>query len=112
MTTRWVLIATIALTLFRSTSWANDIFIEAYGDSIEMSLIQKNGQDNDIDLYVSGDYNSTTVTQDGNYNTANIIQSGPEPVTVDILQTGDNFSTTVNLYCTTPNGCSVTVTQY
>lgn len=87
------------------------MFLEAYGDSIELSLIQKNGQDNDLDLYVSGDYNTADIVQDGNYNTVDIIQSGPEPTTTTIYQNGDNKNFTVNQYCTTQGGCSVTVTQ-
>ena len=111
MITRWALTVIIALTLSSQTS-ANDLFIEAYGDSLELSLIQKNGQDNTLDLYISGDSNTADVVQDGNYNTATISLTGPEPTSTTINQTGNNFSTTVTQYCATTGGCSVTVTQY
>ena len=110
MTICWAL--AIILSTLPNVSNANDLFLEAYGDSIELSLIQKNGQDNDLDLYVSGDYNTADIVQDGNYNTVSIIQSGPEPTTTTIYQNGDNKNFTVNQYCTTQGGCSVTVTQY
>jgi len=111
MTTVWARVLTIALIFSSQTSWANDIFLEAYGDSIELSLIQKNGQDNSLDLYISGDNNKATIVQDGNYNVVDIIQSGTEPTTTNIYQLGDNKNFTVNQYCTTQGGCSVTVTQ-
>jgi len=113
MTTGWVKALTIALMLFNATkSFANDIFLEAYGDSIELSLIQKNGQDNNIDIYANGNNNSISIVQDGSYNIADVTQTGPEPTTTTINQTGDNFNTTVTQYCNTQGGCSVTVTQY
>lgn len=112
MTTGWAKALTIALTLFSQTSWANEIFLEAYGDSIELSLIQKNGQNNSLDLYVSGPNNIATIVQDGNSNVVDIIQSGTEPTTTNVYQLGDNKNFTVNQYCTTQGGCSVTVTQY
>lgn len=112
MITVWARVLTIALILNSQTSWANDIFLEAYGDSIELSLIQKNGQDNSLDLYISGDYNTADIVQDGNNNVVDIIQSGTEPTTTNVYQLGDNKSFTVNQYCTTPGGCSVTVNQY
>jgi len=112
MITVWARVLTIALILNSQTSWANDIFLEAYGDSIELSLIQKNGQDNSLDLYISGDYNTADIVQDGNNNVVDIIQSGTEPTTTNVYQLGDNKGFTVNQYCTTPGGCSVTVNQY
>jgi len=111
MLSRFVKSSSIVLILFGGSVWANDIFLEAYGDSIELSLIQKNGQDNDLDVYVNGNYNTVNVVQDGNYNTFTIEQTGTQPTTTNVYQNGDNFSATVTQYCTTQGGCSVTVTQ-
>lgn len=105
--------AVIILILLKSTNvFANDIFLEAYGDSIELTLIQKNGQNNDLDLSISGDQNTASIVQDGNYNTVDIIQSGTGPTNTNVNQTGDNFNITVTQYCNSQGGCSVTVTQY
>ena len=112
MTTGWAKALTIALTLFSQTSWANEIFLEAYGDSIELSLIQESGQDNIIELYINGNYNTADIVQEGNNNVVDIIQSGTEPTTTNVYQSGDNKGFTVNQYCTTQGGCSVTVNQY
>ena len=112
MITGWVRAAVMMLILFKSTNLlANDIFLEAFGDSVELTLIQKNGQNNDLDLSISGDHNTASIVQDGNNNTVDIIQSGTEPTNTSVYQLGDNKNFTVNQYCTTQGGCSVTVTQ-
>ena len=113
MTSVWATALATALILFNATNaWANEIFLEAYGDSIELSLIQESGQDNIIELYINGDYNTADIVQEGNNNVVDIIQSGTEPTTTNVYQSGDNKGFTVNQYCTTPGGCSVTVNQY
>ena len=51
MITRWVLTATILLTLFKSTSWANEITIEQIGDNLDLTIVQKGGN-NVVKQYV------------------------------------------------------------
>lgn len=110
MTIVWVLIQT-TLLLLSSHSSANDLFVEMYGDSQELSLIQKNGQNNDAELYITGDENIAIIVQDGSSNYINLTQSGDYSTTTSINQTGDNKGLTIDNYCTNPSGCSISVTQ-
>ena len=71
MTTNWVAKATILLTLFSpTTSWANEITIGQIGDDFTLTIVQ-DGQDNSIsgttNTPVTGDSNSLSFTQNGNY---------------------------------------------
>ena len=100
----------VVIAFASSKSNANDIFIEQYGDSFEMSLIQKNGSNNYFDLYSNGDTFTYDVVQDGNDNDVILILSG-NPTDVTINQTGDDFGIAINYTCT-GESCSMSVTQY
>lgn len=62
MTTRWVLIVTIALTLFRSTSWANEIYITQSGDGLSLE-VQQRSKDNYVSLNETGNNNTVVIRQ-------------------------------------------------
>jgi len=79
-----------------------------------MTLIQKNGSDNDLSLSATGDDHIIEVVQDGFNNSADITSAGDYPNDITVNQTGDNFGVIINQYCVTPtaNGyCHVSVTQ-
>ena len=107
----WAWAAVIALALHSPTN-ANDIFIEQFGDGLEMSLIQKNGSNNDLDLDVTGDYHIIDIVQDGNSNIADITIDGLYPTELNLYQDGSSFSYILNQYCTNSAGCVINITQY
>ena len=112
MRTVIVLALAAATALVSHSSSANDIFLEAFGNSFEMTLIQKNGVDNDLDLDITGDEHIIEVVQDGNGNISSITIDGDYPTDISVLQSGDNLSYILNNYCTNSTGCIISVTQY
>ena len=110
-----IVLALVAATVFTSSkSNANDIFIDAFGDSYEMQIIQKNGSDNDFDLNAIDGEHILDVVQDGNNNSANVTLSGSNPTSITLNQTGDNLGYTLTHICTNPGidgYCHVIVTQ-
>lgn len=104
----WAL-AVVILSISTSSN-ANDIFIDAFGDSAEMSLIQ-DGDGNDIDFTLVGNNQSVGISQTGDSNTATITIDGTSPTTLLLDQTGNNLNYILNQYCTNVNGCSIIVTQ-
>ena len=105
-------IITLALP---NRSNANDLWIEAFGNSFEMDLIQKNGQNNDLQLYVYGDYHLMDIIQDGNNNLADITVDGLYPTNLTLYQNSNNQSFQLNYYCNNPGFdgyCYINVVQY
>ena len=108
-----IVLALAAVTAFTSSkSNANDIFLQAFGNSFEMQIIQKNGSNNDLDLDVTGDYHVIDIVQDGNGNVADITIDGIYPTELNLYQDGNSFSYILNQYCTNSAGCVINVTQY
>lgn len=75
-----------------------------------MQLTQQNSN-NDLDLNVTGDDHTISVTQNGDNNVADITIDGTAPTDLQLDQTGDNLSYILNQYCVNANGCAITVTQ-
>ena len=108
-----IVLALAVLTASTSSkSNANDIFLQAFGNSFEMQIIQKNGSNNDLDLDVTGDYHIIEVVQDGNGNVSSITIDGDYPTDISVYQNGDNLSYILNNFCTNSAGCVINVTQY
>ena len=108
-----IVLALAVLTASTSSkSNANDTFINAFGNSFEMQIIQKNGSNNDLDLDVTGDYHVIDIVQDGNGNVADITIDGIYPTELNLYQDGNSFSYILNQYCTNSAGCVINVTQY
>ncbi len=110
----WVLAAAALLTSNKATN-ANDIFIDQFGDSFEIELIQKNGSGNQFDLYSSGNNFTYAIVQDGNANTANLTLTGPNPINFISNQTGNNLNYNLLYSCTNPDAsgvCNISVIQY
>ena len=110
----WALAAAMLSTLNNPTN-ANEIFIEAFGNSIEMSLIQKNGQDNLINLYFNGENNYADIVQNGNNNSIGMALTGPSPTSAIIYQNGDNHGLAINNWCNNPSNdgfCHIYMNKY
>jgi hypothetical protein len=105
----WALAAAISLTSLKTN--ANEIFVDAFGNSFEMLLIQKHGNNN-LDLSVTGDYHVIEIVQDGDGNIADITIDGLYPTDLNVYQDGNDLSYILNQYCTDSNGCNISVVQY
>ena len=90
--------------------------VDINNDSNNVHVIQEHNADKSLSLTINNKYNdvsihqrkshghSATVTIDGTYNTQLDLQQGTNSTT-------QALSYTLNQYCTTPGGCSVSVTQ-
>lgn len=99
MTTRWALIVTIVLTLFRSTSWANEITITQVGDGFDLDITQKGGNNAVTEGFynsvIDGDDNTVLFHQEHSDGTStNVIEYGAivgKENTVEVRQGSDNL---------------------
>lgn len=94
------LILSVLLTVLGSTAFANEIYINQIGDTLDLDIVQ-DGQDNTIgtattDMTLSGDDMTFSITQTGNYNSIAATIKG-STYTGTWSFTGDNNA--VDLQC-------------
>ncbi len=86
---------TIVLILLKSTSFANDLYINQVGDTVSLTATQ-DGENNSLrslnvnsgDATLSGDTKTFTLTQQGNWNKSGVWSSG-NTQTMVLEQTGN-----------------------
>lgn len=93
------------LVLLSTSAWANDIYIDQVGDSLDLDIVQ-NGQNNVIgtsstDVSLTGDDMTFSITQTGNNNTIAALING-NTYTGTWAFTGDY--NTVDLDCDSSGG--------
>ena len=74
------LVLSVLLTVLGSTAFANEIYINQIGDTLDLDIVQ-DGQDNTIgtsitDMSLSGDDMTFSITQTGNQNTIAAVIAG------------------------------------
>ena len=115
MNIHWAKAAATVLILFSpATSWANDIYVNQVGDSIDLTISQ-DGDDNEVTglsggtskALISGNNTSTTYTQTGDRNAIKVYESAGNGITKTTQTGNDN---TARLDCH-GNNCVLDVTQ-
>lgn len=103
--------SSIILFLFATPAFANDIFLQMFGNSLEVDLSQS-GSDNLIDITILDNNHRTVISQSGNNHSAILDLSGSYSNDIEVYQTnpsGNSFSLTQ--ICTNPSGCAIVVIQ-
>ena len=106
--------ATVLILISPATSWANDIYVNQVGDSIDLTISQ-DGDDNEVTglsggtskALISGNNTSTTYTQTGDRNAIKVYESAGNGITKTTQTGNDNIA---RLDCH-GNNCVLDVTQ-
>ena len=106
--------ATVLILISPATSWANDIYVNQVGDSIDLTITQ-DGKDNTVtglsggtsNAYINGNNTSTTYSQTGDRNAVKVYVSAGNGIT-KAIQTGNDNEAFLDCH---GNNCVLDVTQ-
>jgi hypothetical protein len=88
MTTGWVWVTVIALTLIKATtSYANEVYVNQVGDNLELTVVQ-DGWDNEFRYCATATADSNCIDLEGNATVPSRGNSSDNSV-VDVSMTGD-----------------------